>query len=249
MVAIYSPMVIKEPRLIALQNSNESPIRKLEISNQRHFESPTSATVTHTRITSAKQSIFHIHQDTAIISPGDTFKVLLEAYDINGRLQRSGGDFWFALLHTPNFNFSTSGTVIDHDNGTYSIYFYAGVEGTLNINITLVHPAEALSWLRDVYIPDENCFTWDGKFIYQNITMISQCQVHHIKDDYQFDKEHFCYYGYGSQGIGHSALVCERPSNKTDCYTLEYLTAHGGETALDSPVDNLLKGNEYLFME
>ncbi|XP_072027916.1 NXPE family member 4-like [Amphiura filiformis] len=245
MVATYNPTILDETRL-GIQESDLKPFVRISQHDQSDQENPVITIPPHKRMTSSRRSVFHVQNQDDIIS-GDTVEVLLEAFDVEGNPQTTGGDFWFAVMHNPKFR--TSGAIFDNKNGSYSIFFYAAIAGTFNINITLVHPLQALTWLREIYIPDEESFTWDGQFISNDLKLIHKCQVRHIPDDYEFENEQFCYYGHGPDGLGHVAFVCDHPPNKTDCGTLEYLTAHGGEKALDSPVDRLLKGKEYLFKE
>ncbi len=258
-VSNYSPVIMNETRLIGIEETKHQPIPESNPENlirktsnitniQRDDFINTMSPVSHKQMTSSTRSNFHVMNGNDVTA-GGIVEVLLEAVDTDGIPQTSGGDFWFALLHTPSFNYSTSGAILDNGNGSYKIFFYAAISGTFNVNITLVHPHEALVWLREVYVPDEDTFTWDGQFISNGLKLTQQCQVRHIPDDYQFDKDQFCFYGYGTDGLGHAAFVCGHPPNGTDCNTLEYLTAHEEEKALDAPVDKLLKGKEYLFTE
>ena len=99
--------------------------------------------------TSAKTSSYEIvigNQETPVL--GDIVHLRITARDINKRPRNGGEDFWFATL-TSN-NASTSGKVVDYQNGTYSVYFFAGWEGWADIDITLVHSSDAVRFLRDV---------------------------------------------------------------------------------------------------
>ena len=46
---------------------------------------------------------------------------------------------------------ATSGRILDHHNGTYSMYFVAAWSGKVNVNVTLVHPGESIHYLRHTY--------------------------------------------------------------------------------------------------
>ena len=175
---------------------------------------------------------------------GDIIEVKLTTFDCMGRRRREGGDFWFATLYNKYSTYSTAGHVIDHRNGTYTIYFYAGFSDTLYINITLVHPRETLEWLIEKYIPHEKTISWDG--FYMTPTNDSVCQVQSVTN---ITEKTRCVYGYGRTGLGRYGLVCDHPRWGAGCEYMTSLMAHGEEKGLNHPVGTVLWGKEYLFQE
>ncbi|XP_019897738.3 NXPE family member 3-like [Esox lucius] len=68
--------------------------------------------------------------------------------DFNGRPKSYGGDFLLARLQSPELGAGVAGQVIDHNNGSYSAIFPLLWEGTVRVEVTLVHPSEAITVLR-----------------------------------------------------------------------------------------------------
>ncbi|XP_006811296.2 NXPE family member 1-like [Saccoglossus kowalevskii] len=95
---------------------------------------------------------------------GDYVVVTFEAFDHNGRERLMGGDFLMAVMFNRTLGKSTAGRVVDHYNGTYSIYFYAAWVGYSEFNVTLHTTREALQWLTTVYRPPEERTKWNATF-------------------------------------------------------------------------------------
>ncbi|XP_051804678.1 NXPE family member 3-like [Acanthochromis polyacanthus] len=79
---------------------------------------------------------------------GDKLKVLIKMYDFQGHPKKSGGDVLFARLHNLTLGAGVVGKVEDHLNGTYSAVFSLLWEGSAWVEVTLVHPSEAVTVLR-----------------------------------------------------------------------------------------------------
>uniref|UniRef100_A0A672HF74 Neurexophilin and PC-esterase domain family, member 3 n=1 Tax=Salarias fasciatus TaxID=181472 RepID=A0A672HF74_SALFA len=87
---------------------------------------------------------------------GDQLKVRIKMFDYHGHPKKYGGDFILARLHSPALDAGVAGQVLDHLNGTYSVVFPLLWEGSAQVEMTLVHPSEAvavLHWLT-YYQPD-----------------------------------------------------------------------------------------------
>ncbi|KAM6979876.1 NXPE family member 3-like [Aplochiton taeniatus] len=81
-------------------------------------------------------------------------------HDFTGRLRPHGGDFLVARLHSPRLLAGVAGQVLDHGNGSYSAVFPLLWEGSAQVEVTLVHPYEAipvLQWVIDEH-PDREFF-------------------------------------------------------------------------------------------
>ncbi|KAM6979872.1 NXPE family member 3-like [Aplochiton taeniatus] len=92
---------------------------------------------------------------------GDQLEVMIDMYDFHGRHRPHGGDFLVARLHSPTLLAGVAGQVLDHGNGSYSAVFPLLWEGSAQVEVTLIHPYEAilvLQWLTDVH-PDRISFT------------------------------------------------------------------------------------------
>ncbi|KAM9824572.1 NXPE family member 3-like [Neosynchiropus ocellatus] len=92
---------------------------------------------------------------------GDQLKVTINILDFQGNPKTTGGDFVIARLHDPVLLAGVAGQVVDHLNGTYSAVFPLLWEGKAAVEVTLVHPSEAITVLRRVAreLPDRVNFS------------------------------------------------------------------------------------------
>ncbi|XP_038594867.1 NXPE family member 3-like isoform X2 [Micropterus salmoides] len=79
---------------------------------------------------------------------GDQLDVMIQMYDFKGRPKTSGGDLLFSRLHNLKLGAGVAGQVVDHLNGSYSAVFSLLWEGGAQVEVTLVHPSEAVTVLR-----------------------------------------------------------------------------------------------------
>ncbi|XP_062416352.1 NXPE family member 3-like [Pungitius pungitius] len=78
---------------------------------------------------------------------GDQLEVMIQTFDFKGRPKKSGGDFLTARLHNLKLEAGVAGQVVDHLNGSYSAVFSLLWEGDARVEVTLVHPGEAVTVL------------------------------------------------------------------------------------------------------
>ena len=132
-------------------------------------QSTTNNTTSFDAITSAAYSCYYLVTSLETASRGSLLHFVIEARDESQHLMSSGGDFWFATMSTNHpYKASTAGRVIDHNNGTYSVYFYAAWSGEAEIDITLVHPSKAVRFLHDTMWNIGPKVFWNARF--QNMT-------------------------------------------------------------------------------
>ncbi|XP_051937546.1 NXPE family member 3-like [Hippocampus zosterae] len=79
---------------------------------------------------------------------GDQLEVLVHLHDFKGRPKRYGGDFLLARLHSPKYRAGVAGQVVDHENGLYSARFPLLWEGSVQVEIMMVHSSEAVAVLQ-----------------------------------------------------------------------------------------------------
>ncbi|KAK9525511.1 hypothetical protein VZT92_016207 [Zoarces viviparus] len=79
---------------------------------------------------------------------GDQLEIMIQTSDFQGRPKKSGGDFLLARLHNRKLEAGVAGQVVDHLNGSYSAVFSLLWEGDAQVEVTLVHPGEAISVLK-----------------------------------------------------------------------------------------------------
>uniref|UniRef100_A0A3B3XYD5 Uncharacterized protein n=1 Tax=Poecilia mexicana TaxID=48701 RepID=A0A3B3XYD5_9TELE len=67
------------------------------------------------------------------------------------------GDFYFNVK-TVKFSLLVTGKIVDHINGTFSVYFRHNSSRLGNISVSIVPPSKAVGWERDVMMVTElNC--------------------------------------------------------------------------------------------
>ncbi|XP_042259444.1 NXPE family member 3-like [Thunnus maccoyii] len=79
---------------------------------------------------------------------GDQLEVMIKLYDFQGHPKKSGGDVLLARLHNRGLGAGVAGQVLDHLNGSYSAVFSLLWEGSAQVEVTLVHPSEAVTVLQ-----------------------------------------------------------------------------------------------------
>ncbi|KAL7371284.1 hypothetical protein ABVT39_023479 [Epinephelus coioides] len=79
---------------------------------------------------------------------GDQLEVMIKMSDFHGRPKKYGGDFLLAGLHNMKLGAGVAGQVVDHLNGSYSAVFSLLWEGDAQVEVTLVHPSEAIPVLK-----------------------------------------------------------------------------------------------------
>uniref|UniRef100_UPI003AAF428B NXPE family member 3-like n=1 Tax=Centroberyx gerrardi TaxID=166262 RepID=UPI003AAF428B len=79
---------------------------------------------------------------------GDRLEARILMRDVQGRPKSFGGDVLVARLHNPALGAGVAGRVADHLNGSYTAVFPLLWEGRAQVEVTLVHPSEAVTVLR-----------------------------------------------------------------------------------------------------
>ncbi|XP_041469793.1 NXPE family member 3-like [Lytechinus variegatus] len=195
------------PPLEARWRELQHPVRHLSY-NQSNTQSlvaidPTSEVVgpTSVKTTTCK-----------LISPltprvGDTLHFHIEARNVKGHPIKYGGDFWFGVLESPKLKASTASRIIDHHNGTYSLYFLAGWAGDVRVRIILVHPSAAIDYLRNSFRHAEEKVLWNGVFISKGLTEKSTCWI-----SYNGNTSNACIF-QPQRALRHTLLVCNPPAS------------------------------------
>ncbi|XP_038050441.1 NXPE family member 4-like [Patiria miniata] len=99
------------------------------------------------------------------IKVGDMIHYRITCRHQNGSLLSSGGGVWYAFLSSKsNPKASTAGRVVDHKNGSYSIYAYAGWAGTGTLTVTRALDNDAVDYMNNTIWPAEGRGVWKGIF-------------------------------------------------------------------------------------
>ncbi|XP_033112170.1 NXPE family member 1-like isoform X2 [Anneissia japonica] len=147
------------------------------------------------------------------IQVGDFFSVVIQTKDKNNRSRVQGGDFWFPRIESDNLNASSHGKVVDFDNGTYEIIYFAAWEGKTTIDLTLVAPAEAIKYQTNVVWPIDQRIQWIGYFSDGKTNETADCGIY----DRQTWKD-MCEYPEPN-ALGGAIFLCSRPKT-LPCDTL-----------------------------
>ncbi|CAI5660870.1 unnamed protein product [Oreochromis niloticus] len=108
---------------------------------------------------------------------GDKLEALIKIYDLMGRPKKYGGDVLLARLHNPTLGAGVAGQVVDHLNGSYFAVFSLLWEGSAQVEVTLVHPSEAVTELRRVNIEELDRIYFKSQFRSSLLTRTTTCNV------------------------------------------------------------------------
>ncbi|XP_077982454.1 NXPE family member 3-like [Glandiceps talaboti] len=170
---------------------------------------------------------------------GEYVHVVLDAFDVNGLQRIVGGDFFFAIMSNLNKGKTTAGRVVDYKNGSYSVYFYAGWSGLANITISLIHPSEAIDFIKTSYLPKERRVDWIGYFKGGIQKEKSVCYI--ARESILKDK---CIY-QNQNALGGTVFVCDKPRTLSCDQLASY---NVNKTSLGNHVKILLPQDQrYLF--
>ncbi|KAK3542771.1 hypothetical protein QTP70_002971 [Hemibagrus guttatus] len=79
---------------------------------------------------------------------GGQLVVNVHVHNFLGLPKRHGGDFLTARLHSPKLGAGVVGKVHDHNDGNYTVLFPLLWAGEVHVEITMVHPSEAVVVLK-----------------------------------------------------------------------------------------------------
>lgn len=91
---------------------------------------------------------YYIIQDSGELQVGGKLVVKVQMNNFFGQPKKHGGDFLVARLHTPELGAGVVGRVHDHRNGNYSLFFPLLWPGVVQVDVTMVHPSEAIMVLK-----------------------------------------------------------------------------------------------------
>ncbi|XP_035986600.1 NXPE family member 3 [Fundulus heteroclitus] len=108
---------------------------------------------------------------------GDQLRVSIRICDFHGRPKKSGGDFLLARLHNRTFLAGVAGHVEDHHNGSYSAVFSLLWEGNAQVEVTLVHPSEAVTVLQKLTQEQPDRIYFQSFFRSGSVTETTTCNI------------------------------------------------------------------------
>ncbi|XP_077868145.1 NXPE family member 3-like [Saccoglossus kowalevskii] len=158
---------------------------------------PTSVNTTRVKIQNDKQDI----------RKGNYVCVIIETFDENGRKRNRGGDFFTANMKNEELEKSTAGRIIDHGNGTYSVYFYAAWSGAAEINIALSFTREAINYIKDTLKTKEELVGFSAN--YTDGRRIEEARCSLINEGAW---KHRCEYT-NKISLGKTVFACQKPEH------------------------------------
>ncbi|XP_032367022.1 NXPE family member 3 [Etheostoma spectabile] len=108
---------------------------------------------------------------------GDQLEVRINMSDFQGRPKTFGGDFFLARLHNKQLGAGVAGQVEDHLNGSYSAVFSLVWEGAAQVEVTLVHPYEAIPVLQRLNTKNFDRLYFKSVFRSGSISETTICNV------------------------------------------------------------------------
>uniref|UniRef100_A0A672G4Z1 NXPE family member 3-like n=1 Tax=Salarias fasciatus TaxID=181472 RepID=A0A672G4Z1_SALFA len=108
---------------------------------------------------------------------GDQLEVMIKMFDFKGHPKNHGGDFFLTRLHNQALQAGVAGQVVDHLNGTYSAVFFLPWEGKSEVEVTLVHPSEAIPFLQSFSGERPNGVDYYSTFQSGSLTDTTLCNV------------------------------------------------------------------------
>uniref|UniRef100_UPI0037E86776 NXPE family member 3-like n=1 Tax=Semicossyphus pulcher TaxID=241346 RepID=UPI0037E86776 len=102
---------------------------------------------------------------------------MIKIYDFQGQAKKSGGDVLIARLHNKTLGAGVAGQVVDHLNGSYSAVFSLLWEGSAQVEVTLVHPSEAVTVLRRLNKEEPDRVSFKSLFRSGSISQTTICNV------------------------------------------------------------------------
>ncbi|XP_042367113.1 NXPE family member 3-like [Plectropomus leopardus] len=108
---------------------------------------------------------------------GDQLEVMITVSDFQGRPKKFGGDFLIARLHNLKLGAGVAGQVVDHLNGRYSAVFSLLWEGDAQVEVTLVHPSEAIPVLNRLNRENPDRILFRSVFRSGSLSETAYCNV------------------------------------------------------------------------
>ncbi|XP_076023510.1 NXPE family member 3-like isoform X3 [Genypterus blacodes] len=108
---------------------------------------------------------------------GDHLEALIQVCDFEGHPKNCGGDVLVARLHNPDLHAGVAGRVVDHLNGSYSAVFPLLWEGMAQVEVTLVHPSEAVTVLRRLNREQPDRISFKSLYRSGSVSETSTCNI------------------------------------------------------------------------
>ncbi|XP_033104543.1 NXPE family member 4-like isoform X2 [Anneissia japonica] len=189
--------------------------------------------------TDSSRSTFHLKYNDSDINVGEFFSVVIESRDKNGRHRVLGGDFWYATIKIGYC--SEAGKILDFQNGTYEVVFFAACPGNVKLTIILVHTVETVHFYKHTVWSMEERKLWNATYKVGNKEEYGLCRIHNVgiwKDKCEFPHP---------KAMGGSLMLCD-PPRTLPCSSLYGLRSKGEtQEILANAYTSFLTDHEDLF--
>ena len=189
-------------------------------------------------ITSAEFSTF-----TLLSNPmkGQLLHFLINAVGNDGNPKTTGGDVWCITAYSINKHFFTSGRVLDHQNGSYSAFVFAGWNSKAVIKVKLLYTSHAANFIENNYwslsVPR---VYWTAHFKEGDKTETATCYIGVVS----WDSAQVCAYPRPIAMGNHTSFVCDKPPS-LPCESLNDYLVNRSQT--NKAVEKIGTGNMWLF--
>ncbi|XP_066303214.1 NXPE family member 3-like isoform X2 [Branchiostoma lanceolatum] len=189
-------------------------------------------------VTSGEQTKFQLIKEKSSYVMGEILQVAIQARDYRGRPKLYGGDSFRTKVHSPEKKASTSGRVLDHGNGSYTVEFPLWWSGKVQISIILEHSSEAIAVLRRLReVPVKRVFYAQYEDYEYGIQEDSECFSHPYPANVA--KDSWCNFSDDYSGV---SWWCRKPTS-LPCDTFVYFGCDNTKT--NNLVESLLAPEEY----
>ncbi|KAG7331328.1 hypothetical protein KOW79_005297 [Hemibagrus wyckioides] len=108
---------------------------------------------------------------------GGQLVVNVHVHNFLGLPKRHGGDFLTARLHSPKLGAGVVGKVHDHNDGNYTVLFPLLWAGEVQVEITMVHPSEAVAVLKRLRKEQTHTMIFKSQFRSGDLSETTECDM------------------------------------------------------------------------
>ncbi|KAM9462829.1 NXPE family member 3-like [Clarias gariepinus] len=129
------------------------------------------------KLSSNPAKSYYVIQSSAEQRVGGQLVVVVHMKNFLGLPKNHGGDFLIARLHSPELGAGVAGKVYDHQNGTYTVLFPLLWAEVVQVQITMVHPSEAVVVLKRLQKEQPDRVFFKSQFRSGSISEITECNL------------------------------------------------------------------------
>ncbi|XP_053352277.1 NXPE family member 3-like [Clarias gariepinus] len=108
---------------------------------------------------------------------GGQLVVVVHVHNFLGLPKKYGGDFLIARLHSPKLGAGVAGKVYDHQDGNYTVLFPLLWAGEVQVQITMVHPNEAVVVLQRLQKEKPDRVFFKSQFHSGDVSQTTECNL------------------------------------------------------------------------